>query len=52
MVIHVSLFLKRILIISLGFFIMKDLIPHINKKTYNWNKIIREPFFVPENKKT
>lgn len=35
----------------LGVLYMKDLIPHINKKTYNWNKIIREPFFVPENKK-
>ncbi len=35
----------------IGILYTKDLIPHINKKTYNWNKIIRETFFVPENKK-
>jgi CBS domain containing-hemolysin-like protein len=30
---------------------VKDLIPHIHKKEFDWNKLIREPFFVPENKK-
>ncbi len=35
----------------IGILYTKDLIPHINKKTFKWNKIIREPFFVPENKK-
>ena len=25
--------------------------PHLNKKQFNWQKIIREPYFVPENKK-
>ena len=29
----------------------KDLLPHLNKKTFNWVKIIRTPFYVPENKK-
>jgi gliding motility-associated protein GldE len=35
----------------IGVLYTKDLIPHINKKTFNWVKIIREAFFVPENKK-
>jgi putative hemolysin len=34
-----------------GVLFVKDLIPHINKKDFDWKKIIREPFFVPENKK-
>ncbi|MCD6543912.1 MAG: gliding motility-associated protein GldE [Flavobacteriaceae bacterium] len=34
-----------------GVLYTKDLIPHINKKNYDWKKIIREAFFVPENKK-
>lgn len=34
-----------------GVLYTKDLLPHIQKKTFNWTKIIREPFFVPENKK-
>ena len=34
-----------------GVLFVKDLIPHINKKEFDWNKLIREPFFVPENKK-
>jgi len=34
-----------------GILYTKDLIPHINKKTFKWSKIIREAFFVPENKK-
>lgn len=35
----------------IGILYTKDLIPHINKNIFKWNKIIREPFFVPENKK-
>ncbi len=35
----------------IGVLYAKDLIPHIHKKTFNWSKIIREAFFVPENKK-
>mgnify|MGYP001449093734 CR=1 FL=1 len=34
-----------------GVLFIKDLIPHINKKEFQWQKLIREPFFVPENKK-
>lgn len=34
-----------------GVLFVKDLIPHINKKDFDWRKLIREPFFVPENKK-
>lgn len=34
-----------------GVLFVKDLIPHINKKEFDWINLIREPFFVPENKK-
>lgn len=34
-----------------GVLFIKDLIPHIDKKAFNWQGILREPFFVPENKK-
>jgi gliding motility-associated protein GldE len=34
-----------------GVLFVKDLIPHINKKEFDWKVLIREPFFVPENKK-
>lgn len=34
-----------------GVLFVKDLIPHINKKTFDWKSLLREPFFVPENKK-
>lgn len=34
-----------------GVLFVKDLIPHIHKKEFNWNLLLREPFFVPENKK-
>jgi gliding motility-associated protein GldE len=34
-----------------GVLYMKDLLSHINKKEYNWQKLIHKPFFVPENKK-
>jgi gliding motility-associated protein GldE len=34
-----------------GVLFIKDLIPHINKKEYDWKTLLREPFFVPENKK-
>jgi len=36
----------------LGVLYIKDIIPHINKEEdFNWNTLIRTPFFVPENKK-
>jgi len=34
-----------------GVLFVKDLIPHIHKKEFDWNSLLREPFFVPENKK-
>ncbi|SDW25056.1 protein involved in gliding motility GldE [Lutibacter oricola] len=34
-----------------GVLYAKDLLPHLNKKVFNWQKLIRNPFFVPENKK-
>ena len=34
-----------------GVLFVKDLIPYINKKEFDWKTLIREPFFVPENKK-
>ena len=35
-----------------GILYVKDLLPHINQKNkFNWQKLIREPFFVPETKK-
>jgi gliding motility-associated protein GldE len=35
----------------IGILYTKDLIPHIQKKSFQWKKIIREAYFVPENKK-
>lgn len=34
-----------------GVLYAKDLLPHINKKEFNWQSLLREPYFVPENKK-
>lgn len=34
-----------------GVLFIKDLIPHIDKVDFEWQSIIRPPFFVPENKK-
>ncbi|WP_411893193.1 gliding motility-associated protein GldE [Winogradskyella sp. A2] len=34
-----------------GVLYVKDLLPHLNKNKFDWTKILREPFFVPENKK-
>jgi putative hemolysin len=35
----------------IGVLYAKDLLAHLNKKTFNWQTLLREPFFVPENKK-
>ena len=35
----------------IGVLYAKDLIPYIHHKKFQWDKIIREAFFVPENKK-
>ncbi|MET0758954.1 MAG: gliding motility-associated protein GldE [Flavobacterium sp.] len=34
-----------------GVLFVKDLIPHIDKKDFDWKTLLRTPFFVPENKK-
>jgi gliding motility-associated protein GldE len=34
-----------------GVLFVKDLLPHINKEEFDWKTLLREPFFVPENKK-
>ena len=34
-----------------GVLFVKDLLPYIDKKDFDWAALIREPFFVPENKK-
>jgi gliding motility-associated protein GldE len=34
-----------------GVLFVKDLIPHIDKEDFDWITLLREPFFVPENKK-
>ncbi len=34
-----------------GILYAKDLLPHLNDKEFNWFELIREPYFVPENKK-
>ena len=35
----------------IGVLYSKDLLGHLEKKEFEWQKILREPFFVPENKK-
>ncbi len=35
----------------LGVLYVKDLLPYIERKVFNWISLIREPYFVPENKK-
>ena len=34
-----------------GIIYLKDLFPFLKAEKYNWNKLIREPYFVTENKK-
>ncbi len=34
-----------------GVLFVKDLIPYIDEKEFKWQSLIREPFFIPENKK-
>jgi gliding motility-associated protein GldE len=33
-----------------GFLFVKDLLPHLDEKELDWHPLIRQPFFVPENK--
>ncbi|KZS39868.1 MULTISPECIES: gliding motility-associated protein GldE [Aquimarina] len=35
----------------IGILYVKDLLPHINKTKFDWTNLLREPYFVPENKK-
>lgn len=34
-----------------GVLYVKDLLPYIDRKQFDWSSLLREPFFVPENKK-
>jgi gliding motility-associated protein GldE len=34
-----------------GILFVKDLLPHIDSNHFDWKTLLREPFFVPENKK-
>ncbi|NRA93604.1 MAG: gliding motility-associated protein GldE, partial [Psychroserpens sp.] len=34
-----------------GILYIKDLLPHVDRKQFDWTSLLREPFFVPENKK-
>lgn len=34
-----------------GILYVKDLMPYIDAKDFNWNSLLREAYFVPENKK-
>ena len=35
----------------MGILYVKDLLPHLQKKKFDWTTLLRTPFFVPENKK-
>ncbi len=35
----------------IGILYAKDLLPYIDRKQFDWTSLLREPFFVPENKK-
>ena len=34
-----------------GILYTKDLLPHLNKSNYEWQKLLKPPIYVPENKK-
>jgi len=34
-----------------GILYVKDLLPYLNEKEFDWTSLLRDPFFVPENKK-
>ena len=34
-----------------GILYVKDLLPHIDKEDFAWTSLLRDPYFVPENKK-
>ena len=35
----------------IGVIYLKDLFPHMEKNKFNWNKLIKEPYLVPEDKR-
>ncbi|WP_343910020.1 gliding motility-associated protein GldE [Aquimarina litoralis] len=35
----------------IGILYVKDLLPYINHKNFDWVSLVRDPYFVPENKK-
>ncbi|MDX1542363.1 MAG: gliding motility-associated protein GldE [Christiangramia sp.] len=35
----------------IGILYIKDLLPYLDRKNFDWTSLIREPYFVPENKK-
>ena len=35
----------------LGILYIKDLLPHLETKDFNWKQLLKRPFYVPENKK-
>lgn len=35
----------------IGILYIKDLLPYLNAKNFDWTGLLREPYFVPENKK-
>lgn len=34
-----------------GILHIKDVLPHLGKETFNWQTLLRQPYFVPESKK-
>ena len=34
-----------------GVIYLKDLFPYLNQKNFDWTTLVREPYFIPENKK-
>ena len=34
-----------------GILYVKDLLPYLDRRTFEWKNLLREPYFVPENKK-
>ncbi|AVR44505.1 gliding motility-associated protein GldE [Christiangramia fulva] len=35
----------------IGILYIKDLLPYLERKNFDWKSLVREPYFVPENKK-
>ncbi len=35
----------------IGILYVKDLLPYLNEKGFDWTSLLRDPYFVPENKK-